>query len=59
MLKIGVAGVGRIGKMHAEIIARQTANAQLVAVADINDVAAKDVAGQLQVEHATMDQLFS
>ena len=59
MLKIGVAGVGRIGKMHAEIIARQTANAQLVAVADINDVVAKDVAGQLQVEHATMDQLFS
>lgn len=59
MLKIGVAGVGRIGKMHAEIIARQTANAQLVAVADINDVAAKNVAGQLQVEHATMDQLFS
>ena len=49
MLKIGVVGVGRIGKMHAEIIARQTANAQLVAVADINDVAAKDVAGQLQV----------
>ena len=59
MLKIAVAGVGRIGTMHAEIIARQTANAQLVAVADINENAAKSIAGQLQVEHATVDQLFS
>ena len=43
-VRIAVAGVGRIGSMHAGIIARQTQGARLVAVADVNADAAREVA---------------
>ena len=59
LTRIGVAGVGRIGRMHAEIIARQTPGASLVAVADVNADAARDVARDLQVDAATVDELIS
>ena len=35
-LRIGVLGVGRIGKMHAELVARQVPGASLAMVQDIN-----------------------
>ncbi len=57
--RIGVAGVGRIGRMHAEIIARQTPGALLVAVADVNEEAAQSVARDLQVDATTVDELVS
>ena len=39
-LRIGVLGVGRIGKMHAELVARQVPGASLAMVQDINAQAA-------------------
>lgn len=59
MLAIGVVGVGRIGKMHAEIIARELTGASLVAVADVNADLANSVAEQLQVRALTVDELMS
>ena len=34
MLKIGIIGVGRIGKVHGESISRHVKNAEIKAVAD-------------------------
>lgn len=48
-LRIAVLGVGRIGKMHAEIIARQTPGAQLAMVQDVNAEAAAAVGSELGV----------
>ncbi len=50
MLTIGIVGVGRIGKMHAEIIARELAGATLVAVSDTNTDLANSIAQQLRVQ---------
>ncbi|CAB4331649.1 MAG: inositol 2-dehydrogenase [Actinobacteria bacterium] len=58
-IRIGVAGVGRIGSMHAGIISRQTEGARLVAVADVNADASKSVANDLQVDAASVDELIS
>ncbi|MGZ7036352.1 MAG: inositol 2-dehydrogenase [Ilumatobacteraceae bacterium] len=52
-LRIGVLGVGRIGKMHAELVARQVPGASLAMVQDINADAAAAVAGDLDVPHTT------
>ncbi|MBV9336207.1 MAG: Gfo/Idh/MocA family oxidoreductase, partial [Solirubrobacterales bacterium] len=46
-LRIGVIGVGRIGRMHAELIARQVPGAALGAVYDAYEPAARDVAAEL------------
>jgi myo-inositol 2-dehydrogenase / D-chiro-inositol 1-dehydrogenase len=48
-LRIGVIGVGRIGRMHAELLARQVPGAALRAVYDARSPAAHDVAQQLGV----------
>jgi myo-inositol 2-dehydrogenase/D-chiro-inositol 1-dehydrogenase len=58
-VRIAVAGVGRIGSMHAGIIARQTAGARLVAVADVNADAARSVAADLQVDAASVDEIVT
>ena len=50
-VRIAVAGVGRIGSMHAGIIARQTAGARLVAVADVNAEAARTVPAEIGRAH--------
>ncbi|MGZ4671892.1 MAG: inositol 2-dehydrogenase [Ilumatobacteraceae bacterium] len=52
-LRIGVLGVGRIGRMHAELVARQVPGASLAMVQDINAEAAAAVAGDLDVPHTT------
>lgn len=43
-LRVGVIGVGIMGADHAERLARRTARAHLVAVADPDEVRAKDLA---------------
>jgi len=48
-LRIGVLGTGRIGRMHADYIARHTPRAVLSAVSDVNEVAAQEVAAQYGV----------
>ena len=52
-IRIGVLGVGRIGKMHAELVARQVPGASLAMVQDINADAASAVGAQLDVQHTT------
>ena len=58
-LRIGVLGVGRIGKMHAELVARQVPGASLAMVQDINADAAAAVATELDVPFTTsIDELL-
>ena len=51
-LRIGVIGVGRIGRMHAELIAHQVSGAALGAVYDPYEPAAQRVAAALGVPAA-------
>ena len=43
-LEIGVVGVGRIGRMHARVLARQVPGATVGAVYDARPPAAREVA---------------
>ncbi len=59
-LRIAVLGVGRIGKMHAELLSRQVSGASLAMVQDINGDAAAAVGAQLDVQHtADVDTVLS
>ena len=51
-VRIGVAGCGRIGSMHAELIARRVGGAELAAVYDISADAASAVAQRLGARQA-------
>ncbi|MBV8712465.1 MAG: inositol 2-dehydrogenase [Solirubrobacterales bacterium] len=58
-LRIGVIGVGRIGRMHAELIAHQVPGAALGAVYDAHEPAARDVSAELRVPAAaTAEDIF-
>ena len=58
-LRIGVIGVGRIGRMHAGLIAHQVPGAALGAVYDPHEPAAREVAEALRVPAAgTVEELF-
>ncbi len=58
-LRIGVIGVGRIGRMHAELVAHQVPGAALGAVYDAYEPAARDVAAELRVPAAaTAEEIF-
>ena len=52
-LRIAVLGAGRIGKMHAELLAQQVPGASLAMVQDINEDAAVAVGQQFDVPHTT------
>ena len=52
-LKIAVLGVGRIGRMHAELVARRVPGAALAMVQDINADAAAAVGEQFEVPFTT------
>lgn len=52
-LRIAVAGVGRIGRMHATIVAQRTPGACLAAVFDVAQDLAQDVASSLGVDAAS------
>jgi inositol 2-dehydrogenase len=51
-LGVGVLGVGEMGKRHAENLRRLVPEARLVAVADVAAQRAKQVADELEIEHA-------
>ena len=58
-LRIGVIGVGRIGRMHAELLARRVPGAAVAAVYDAHGEAARDVAERLGVPAAdSADELL-
>jgi myo-inositol 2-dehydrogenase / D-chiro-inositol 1-dehydrogenase len=48
-LRIGVVGVGRIGSMHAELLARRVPGAAVTRVHDVREGSANEVAGTLGV----------
>ncbi|MEI8261459.1 MAG: inositol 2-dehydrogenase [Actinomycetes bacterium] len=59
-LRIAVAGVGRIGRMHATIVAQRTPGACLAAVFDVAQDLAQDVASSLGVDSASsIDELIN
>jgi myo-inositol 2-dehydrogenase / D-chiro-inositol 1-dehydrogenase len=59
-LRVGVIGVGRIGRMHAALLARQIDGASVAAVHDPNDEFARDVADALGVPAAAdVDELLA
>jgi myo-inositol 2-dehydrogenase/D-chiro-inositol 1-dehydrogenase len=51
-LRIGVIGVGRIGRMHAELLARRVAGVSVTRVHDVHEASARDVADTLGVAAA-------
>ena len=55
LLHTGVIGAGRIGKIHAESLARHVPGATVSAIADINLAAAQELATHLGIPHATGD----
>ena len=58
-LRIGVIGVGRIGRMHAELIAHQVPGAALGAVYDAHEPSARGVASALGVPAAArVEEIF-
>jgi myo-inositol 2-dehydrogenase/D-chiro-inositol 1-dehydrogenase len=54
-VRIGVIGVGSIGKVHAQNLARRVPNATLIAVADANRAAADAVGAQNGAHHVYGD----
>lgn len=55
ILRAGVIGAGRIGKIHAETLARYTPGATVAAIADVNLAAAQETAARLNIPRATTD----
>jgi myo-inositol 2-dehydrogenase/D-chiro-inositol 1-dehydrogenase len=51
-VRMGVVGVGRIGRMHASLLARQVSGASVAMVHDAHEDTARDVAGELGVATA-------
>ncbi|HEX4720595.1 MAG TPA: inositol 2-dehydrogenase [Thermoleophilaceae bacterium] len=59
-LRVGVIGVGRIGRMHAALLAREVPGASVAGVHDANEESARDVAMGLGVPAAAdVDELLS
>lgn len=57
IVRVGVIGAGRIGKIHAQNLALNVPGAVVTAIADPIESAARELAGQLRVPLATGDYL--
>jgi myo-inositol 2-dehydrogenase / D-chiro-inositol 1-dehydrogenase len=59
-VRMGIIGVGRIGRMHADLLARQVPGAAVSMIHDPREEAARDVADELGVAMAAdVDDLLS
>lgn len=47
--RMGILGVGRIGRLHAEHLCQRVAGAEVTAVCDVNPQAAREVADRLRI----------
>ena len=54
-VNVGLIGVGRIGRLHARNLKYQVPGARLLAVADVFEKSAKEVASQLEIPIAEKD----
>ena len=54
-LNVGLIGVGRIGRLHAEHLAYRIPTARLTAIADVNEAAARACADRLGIPVVTAD----
>jgi len=54
MVKLGLIGCGRIGRLHARNLVHRVEGAQLIIVSDSNPQAAKELASELGIEY-TLD----
>ncbi len=50
-VKIGLIGLGRMGRIYVEALTFRIPRAELVAVADINGEAAKKIAASYRIKH--------
>lgn len=55
VIKVGVIGAGRIGKIHAETLATRVPGAAVEAIADVNITAAQELAEKLHIPHVYSD----
>lgn len=58
VVRIGLIGAGRIGTMHAGNIARRVPGAELTAVGDVRQEAARALAAEYDAEAADVDQVL-
>ncbi len=58
-VRVAMVGVGRIGRMHAGLVARAVPGATLVAVADVNPGVAESVAAEFDVETRSLDEILA
>ena len=58
-VRVGLLGCGRIGKMHADLLATQVDGIALAAVYDVVDAAAQEVATKHGVPILTPDEMFA
>jgi myo-inositol 2-dehydrogenase/D-chiro-inositol 1-dehydrogenase len=58
-VRIGLVGTGRIGRLHAELLATRVEGAALAAICDVDRAAAAEVADRLRVPaFASAEELF-
>ncbi len=55
IIRIGVIGAGRIGKIHSENLATRIPGVEVAAIADVNRAAAEETAARLHIEKACAD----
>ena len=58
-IRTAVIGVGRIGAMHADLLARSIPGANLAAVADVVPAAARSTATRLDVPARSVDEILA
>jgi scyllo-inositol 2-dehydrogenase (NAD+) len=57
LVKLGVIGLGRMGKLYTRLLATQIKGVHLLAVADVNEPARSQVANELGVSYTFADPL--
>ncbi len=58
-VRIAVLGTGRIGRLHASLLAREVPGARLAAVGDVNADSARACAAELGVRAGSVDEILA